>query len=126
LIVDPQNFTLLNESLWGKQSKKFLLEHVNEIFFVGAENYTQHPLDGNFVDIAGTRSMESLVRYQITDGNIMLIYGKRQIRFGKNIPSWDTEEIVAAIEKYTGRNFTPKPKMDTYVERPKYRGGGIS
>lgn len=104
LSIDPNTLTLTDKYLLGAKSKKFAMEHVKEIFFAGAENFTSHPLDGNYADI-GFRGREAMVQYAIADGNIMLVYGKRNIRFGRNVPSWDAEEIVAAIEKYCGRRL---------------------
>ena len=104
LTIDHADLTLTDKYLLGVKKRKFQLVHVKEIFFAGGENFTPHPLDGNYADI-GFRGREALVQYAIADGNIMLLYGKRQIRFGRNVPSWDAEEIVAAIEKYTGQKF---------------------
>jgi hypothetical protein len=119
--VNATSLIITDKYMFGESSKSYDLQHVSRIFFAGTENFTKHPLDGNHADI-GFRGMEGMVQYQITDGNIMVLYGKRQIRFGRNIPSWDAEEIIDAISKYTGKDFTPRIEAETNTPSSKYRG----
>ena len=122
ITVDATSLSLTDKHLFGKKKRSFKLEHIGQISTAGVENFTPHPLEGNYADI-GFRGREGMVRYLITDGNIVMSYGKRSIQFGKNVPSWDVEEIIEAIERYTGRNFSPKIKPETEIVRPtKYRG----
>ena len=123
ITVSPTTLSLTDEYIFGRSKRSYKLEHIKTIFFAGAENFTAHPLDGNYGDL-GFRGMEALVQYQISDGSMMMMYGSRQIRFGRNVPSWDAEEIVQAIGEHIGRSLIPKANIETEVEPPKkYRGG---
>jgi hypothetical protein len=116
--VTPSAIILTERYFMGEKKRTFDLEHIPAIFFAGTEDFTRHPLDGNYADI-GFRGMEALVQYQITDGTMIMQYGKRYIRFGRNIPSWDAEEIIAAIEQFTGRSLmvhTSDVDLDRAVE----------
>jgi hypothetical protein len=121
ITVNHSQLIITDRYLLGKTVRKYDLQHVTEIFFAGRENFTKHPLEGNYADI-GFRGMEGVVQYQITDGNMLMTYGKRQIRFGRNIPSWDAEEIVEIIMKYTGKSLTPKYEPEASSVSSRYRG----
>lgn len=95
-------------SLFGSKDKVFPIDRVKEIGVAGEEDFTPHPLEDNNAAVQ-LMINERLIRYQITDGNMYISDGKTQVRFGKEIPSWDAEEIVTAIEQYTGRTFLPRP-----------------
>ncbi|MBS1595226.1 MAG: hypothetical protein JST90_12995 [Bacteroidetes bacterium] len=108
IAIDDKHLTISLRSLFGVKKKVFNLSQVKEIGVAGDENFTQHPLEDNNAAI-GFMVNERLIRYQITDGNMYISDGKEQVRFGKEIPSWDAEEIVEKIEQYTGRTFSVKP-----------------
>ncbi|MCW3127448.1 MAG: hypothetical protein JWO03_3106 [Bacteroidetes bacterium] len=120
--VTGKTLTITDKSILSKEIKRFDLAHVREIYFAGTENFTKHPLDGNYSDI-GFRGMEGVVQYQIQGGTIELLYIGQQIRFGRNIPSWDVEDVIKAIEKFTGRSFNPEKTVVKEPEVKKYRGG---
>lgn len=108
LRITDTDITITLSSLFGKKDKVFPLARVKEIGVADDENFTPHPLEDNNAAIQ-LMVNERLIRYQITDGNMYISDGKEQVRFGKEIPSWDAEEIVEKIEQYTGRTFMPRP-----------------
>lgn len=108
LRVTERDITITLASLFGSKDKVFPLDKIKEIGVADDENFTPHPLEDNNAAIQ-LMVNERLIRYQITDGNMYISDGKESVRFGKQIPSWDAEEIVEKIEQYTGRTFLPRP-----------------
>ncbi len=108
LVITERDITITLTSIFGSKDKVFPLDKVKEIGVADDENFTPHPLEDNNAAIQ-LMVNERLIRYQITDGNMYISDGKARVRFGKEIPSWDAEEIVEKIEQYTGRTFLPRP-----------------
>lgn len=61
---------------------------------------------------AGWGVSEKEVQYVIDDGTIELFYNGATRRFGKNIASWDAEEIISRIERFTEHTFNRKTEKD--------------
>ncbi len=106
--VDDRHLTLELSSFFGVKTKVFNLSQVKTIGVAEDEKFTPHPMEDHNAAIEFGVN-ERLIRYQITDGNMYISDGKESVRFGKQIPSWDAEEIVETIEQYTGRTFSVKP-----------------
>ena len=122
ICVNATHITIIDKSLFGKKERRFDLKFVKQISVAQAEDFTPHPMEDNNAAINFAVN-ERLIRYQISDGNMMIAAGKIQHRFGKNIPSWDAEEMILEIERYTGRSFTPVHTIaEPVIDQKKYRG----
>jgi hypothetical protein len=116
LIVTKNGLTVFQKNLSGV--KKYPVE-LSEIIYFGFSNqqYTKHVMHNPIVDFTGLATQEKEMQYIIDEGNIKIETENEIIKFGKNVPSWDVEELVTEVENFTGRKFA-SPKQEPSIENP--------
>jgi hypothetical protein len=62
------------------------------------------------VDFTGLGTSERELQYLIDDGTIEITTETENLRFGKNMTSWETEEVIEQLEAITKRKFSAKPQ----------------
>ncbi len=116
IIVEGDKLIVSNKS-WGTEKVyEFSINDINFFGHVGMREYTEHPMNNNVVDFTGLGTGERELQYLIDDGTIEISTEDEVLRFGKNMSSWDTEEVIAKIEKYTNRKFTNKNEETSFEE----------
>jgi hypothetical protein len=80
----------------------YLIQDIKDIVFAGQQQFTPHEFDNPSTDFTGLAATEKEIQYLIEDGTLELITKTGIRRFGKNIPSWDAEEIITRISAFTG------------------------
>ena len=109
LIVTKEDIKVIHKNLSSSKEYVFRLDEVKYFGFAD-QHYTKHPMDNPVVDFTGLATQERELQYIIDEGNIRIETGEKNIKFGKNMPSWDVEELVEKIEAFTGHRFSrPKP-----------------
>lgn len=91
----------------------FLLKDIKRFEHVGSIQYTDHPMNNEIVDFTGLNTTERELQYLIDDGTIEIETEDEKFRFGKNMTSWDTEELILKIEQYTGLSFINTSSEET-------------
>lgn len=114
-MVTKENITLVRKSL--SQTKEYVFK-INAIKYFGFANqqYTKHPMDNPVIDFTGLAAQEKELQYIIDEGNIKIETDTKNIKFGKNIPSWEVEEIIEEIELFTGRKFSKPISENSSVD----------
>ncbi|PBQ30641.1 hypothetical protein CNR22_02250 [Sphingobacteriaceae bacterium] len=111
LLITKQTITVIYKTQGNTTETSF---HLDDIRYFGffQQHYTKHPMDTNpFIDVTGLAVLEKELQYVIDEGNIKIETATKSMRFGKNMPSWDVEELVEEIENFTGLKFkTPIPQ----------------
>jgi hypothetical protein len=111
ILLSPGRITIVQVSAGVATQQEFKLD---DIIYLGYANqqYTSHQMDNPVVDFTGLGVGERELQYVIDEGNILLQTRDKVIKFGKNMPSWDVEEVITQIEAITGRKFDqPKNKV---------------
>ena len=114
--ITKKDITVIDQYPFSKKLKTFPIADISHIGFVGQRKYTPHPLDGNTMDFNGFATMEKEMQYLIKDGTIEIFYNGAGRRFGKNLPSWDAEEIIEKITAFTGNNLSIDDKLEQMLE----------
>lgn len=103
--VNRKDLTIIDKYLTSRETISFPLTKISSLGFVGQHNYTRHPLDNNTMDVTGFGVAEREVQFLIEDGTIEIYCNGVTRRFGKNIASWDAEEIVNKIKRFAGNRL---------------------
>jgi hypothetical protein len=98
--VTRDSITITDKYLWNKKANTFAIEEIVGLDFVGLNKFTAHPLAGNSIDYTGFGVSETELQFIIEDGAIEIASKQEKRRFGKNVPSWDAEIIVARLMKF--------------------------
>ncbi len=105
LVITKQDITVIHKNLTNEKKFTFPLGEI-KYFGFSEQKYTKHALDNPIIDFTGLATSERELQYIIDEGNIKIETDTRAIKFGKNLPSWDVEEIIEKVELFTGRKFT--------------------
>jgi hypothetical protein len=116
LTVTQTDLTLTDKYLFSKKTMMFKLADVEQFILADMEKIDSHPLQNMAGIEIGFRGRDALVQQLTTDGSILLVYKNNRIRFGKNLPSWDVEEIIQIVSDHTGCRFIHKNKHGVNYE----------
>ena len=106
IIVNSETLTVANQIGHGEIKKKvFEIDHIVKLAFIGAIEYTEHPLQNNTVDIIGLATTEKELQFLIDEGTMEIITSNEKFRFGKNIPSWEAERIINLVKEFLGNRI---------------------
>jgi hypothetical protein len=105
LILNPDSITVVVKKLFQKKEIPFKIQEVQSFGLAVETNYTQHPMANEVIDFTGLQTTEKELQLLIDEGAMEISTSNKTLRFGKNLPSWEVEDIVAAVEKYYGLQF---------------------
>ncbi|MES2130993.1 MAG: hypothetical protein V4506_01520 [Bacteroidota bacterium] len=108
IVIEGNSLKILVKKIEKTKTYEF---NLNDIIFFGHEGsrkYTEHPMNNHVVDFTGLGTVERELQYLIDEGTIEIETEHKKLRFGKNMTSWDTEEIISEIEIFIGRKLITK------------------
>lgn len=114
IILTKQQISIVHKTVSSLKKYDF---NLNDIIYLGfaEQHYTKNQMDNPVVDFTGLGVGERELQYVIDEGNIKLETATKAIKFGKNMPSWDVEEVIGQIESFIGSRFNA-PNNDVEEE----------
>lgn len=113
VFVTRNDITVIEKYLGITKKLSLLIIGQINAEFVDQENFTAHPLEGNSIDYTGFGTFNKEIQLLIKDGSIELSIDDSSIRFGKDIASWEYDEIIRRIEGFLGYELKMKsPTLD--------------
>lgn len=101
LILDSKHFTIIQKSFLSTQVERYLWTEMGPLHYIGKPPKTDHPLKGQSFDM-GFDSNEHIIQCLHPEGNLYFKYNRYPVRFGRNVYSWDAEEMVRMMQLYAG------------------------
>jgi hypothetical protein len=108
--IEGDNLIVLITKGGNEKKYVFELDEIKYLGHVGGVEYTEHPMNNKIVDFTGLGTSERELQYLIDDGTIEITTETENLRFGKNMTSWETEEVIEQLEAITKRKFSAKPQ----------------
>ncbi|MCE3259503.1 MAG: hypothetical protein K0S12_1144 [Bacteroidetes bacterium] len=113
ILVSRDRIVIIHKTWWEEKKHEFDIKDVLFFSFAGYFEYTKHPLDNKIVDFTGLGVGERELQFIIDEGTLEIETAEKVIRFGKEVPSWDAEEIIKEAETHAGVKFNNKyPETD--------------
>lgn len=105
--IDEENDSLfiIKKTLFSEKRKKIVLSSVKGIKFVGRVEYTNHTMNNDIVDFTGLNTREKELQYLIDEGTIQIETDDEVFRFGKNMSSWNADELYKDFLSVKNWNF---------------------
>ncbi len=107
LELKPEGISLHYKTFLQQKETFFEKENIKQFGFAGQVPYTHNAMHNPVFDITGLEASEKELQYVIDKGTLEIETEDGKHRFGKNMASWDAEEIIAQVEQYYGRAFKP-------------------
>ena len=99
--VTNDKLTVTDKYLFRSYVSVFKISDIQTLNVAGRNNFTSHPLEGKSLDYTGFGVSEKELQYIVEDGVIEIADKNKTKRVGKNLPSWDAEEITKKIKEFT-------------------------
>lgn len=114
LLLDQAGITVVLKTFLREKQTYFQLSSITRLGFAGQVAYTHNAMHNPVFDITGLEASEKELQYVIDDGTLTIESAEKNLRFGKNMNSWDAEDIINQIEKYFGQSFSPLIQDDPH------------
>ncbi len=118
IILGESEIKYLKKTITGYDEKTFLFSEIKSLGFAGYQAYTAHPMDNPTIDFTGLGAGERELQYVIDAGTLEIVTDAGAFRFGKNLPSWEAEEVIAKLQEITGNRFLRKDQVPPIDEPP--------
>ncbi len=116
IVVDTNNLKVICKTALGERTSTFNLDDILYFSFAGYQEFTNHTMDSKVFDITGLGVGEKQLQYLIAEGTIEIETAKTKHRFGKNLASWDVQELIDQIEALTGKRLENKYKEEEITD----------
>jgi len=104
ILVTPNNIEVTEQSWFYKKRRKYDISRIKEFRFVERPVLTPHPLAGNTFDYLGFQTQQQVINEMFGDNRIAFEYEGKTVCFGKNLYSWDYEDLLITIFPITNYN----------------------
>jgi hypothetical protein len=104
LLVTSNTLELIEKGWLHRKKKKFDITKISNLRFVERPVLTAHPLAGLTFDYLGFQTTQQVINELYGDNRIAFDYNGTTISFGKNLYSWDYEDLFLTIYPITDYN----------------------
>jgi len=122
--IKRDSISIFDRYMFRKKSVVFNLSDVVSITYVGYGDLPKAADRFTHFDNGDSEEKESAISDDAEKGNIIIQTKDGQHRFGKEVPSWDADEIIVAIEKFTKRNLKSNSVYDIEFDFENYEDIG--
>ena len=112
LFVNKQRLDIMTSSLFKTEKRSFLLADISDLKILEKERYESHPLKGETFDYLGFQTEQQVIQDLHSEGRGSFVYHGRQIRFGKELVSWEFNELEILLYDLTGNDFRYTDKYE--------------
>ncbi len=99
IVVTGKHIMLIDKFFMSSNKQRFDKNKINDLKYVGREDFTEHHLATKGFDYLGFGTAEKEVQFFIEDGSIVFNYNGKLIRFGRGLWDEDAQIIIENILK---------------------------
>lgn len=118
LFVNKHRLDIMVSSLFMVDRRSFLLADISDFKFLEKERFEPHPLKGETIDYLGFQTEQQVIQDLHSEGRASFVYNGRQVRFGKELVSWEFNELEVLLYDLTGNDFryTDKYEQENFTQ----------
>ncbi len=105
ILLNKQNIKIYHKTFLQEKETIIAINEIKHFGFAGQQPYTHNAMHSEVMDITGLQAGEKELQYVIDKGTLEIETEHLKHRFGKNLASWDAEEIIYKVEMFLGRGF---------------------
>ena len=105
LYIDKEKFEIIRKNFLKKSVLYFELSEISHFKFHERPKFSPHPLKGETFDYLGFQTEQQVISDVHTEGRISFMYKGKEIKFGKDLYSWNFEELEMLLYDVTGNDF---------------------
>jgi hypothetical protein len=100
LFIDAKELILMVKGFKTMKRDVFDLTSVTQFRFLDKPVMAPHPLAGQSFDYLGFQTEQHVINEMYGDNRLAFDFDGRVIQFGKNVYSWDYDEILQVLRSY--------------------------
>ena len=112
LFINRERLDIINSSLLKVAIKSYLLNEISDFKFLEKDKYEPHPLKGETFDYMGFQTEQEVIQDLHNEGRASFHYRGRQVRFGKELVSWEFKELEVLLYELTKNDFRYTDKYE--------------
>ena len=112
LFIDSNELILMDKAIRIQKRQVFELSSVTHFRFLAKPEMSRHPLAGESFDYLGFQTEQKVINEMYGDNRLVFDYNGTTVKFGKNIYSWDFDEIIHVLRFYGYDANQPTTAMD--------------
>jgi hypothetical protein len=112
IFLDDRELIIMAKGVRTMKRQVFDLASVTHFRFLDKPRMAPHPLAGQSFDYLGFQTEQQVINEMHGDNRIAFDYDGRVVKFGKNVYSYDFEEILRLLESYGYRSQVETVAMD--------------
>ena len=120
LFINKEQLQIINRTFLKTSVQSFEPKEISNFRFLDKEKWEPHPLNGQTFDYLGFQGQQEVIADLVSEGRISFDYKGRQYRFGKELYSWDFDQLEILLYDITGNDFRYTDKdEEKYFGDPK-------
>jgi hypothetical protein len=112
LFINQQKLDIIVASVFKTHKRSFLVTGISDFKFLEREQYQPHPLKGETFDYLGFQTQQQVIQDLHSKGRVSFVYQGTQVRFGKELASWEFDELEVLLFDLTGNDFRYTDKFE--------------
>ena len=104
ILVTSTTLEITQRSWFFRKTRKYNIDDIEEFRFIERPSLTAHPLGGVTFDYLGFQTAQQVINEMYGENRIAFYYNGDTISFGKNLYSWDYEELLLSISPTNHNN----------------------
>lgn len=112
IFVNKERLDIIVSRLFKVDRRSFLLANISDFRLLEKERFEPHPLKGETFDYLGFQTEQQVIQDLHSEGRASFVYNGRQVRFGKELVSWEFNELEVLLYELTGNDFRYTDKYE--------------
>jgi hypothetical protein len=106
LFVRKNRLDIVNTGFLKIERKSFIVNEISNLKFNEKEKFEPHPLKGETFDYLGFQTDQQVIQDLHSEGRVSFNYRGSLYRFGKELASWEFNELEGLIYELTGNDLS--------------------
>jgi hypothetical protein len=111
LFVKKNRLEIVNAGFLKMKRKSFIVNEISDLKFNEKEKFEPHPLKGETFDYLGFQTDQQVIQDLHSEGRVSFNYRGSLHRFGKELASWEFNELEDLIYELTGNDLSQPKKF---------------
>lgn len=100
IFLDDKEFILMVKGIRMMKRQVFDLSSLTHFRFLDKPVMERHPLAGESFDYLGFQTEQQVINEMHGDNRLAFDYDGKTVKFGKNVYSWDFDELLMVLKSY--------------------------
>jgi hypothetical protein len=119
IFVNKKTLEIIKSGFSNRDVECFAIDKISDFKFSEKKKFAPHPLKGETFDYLGFQTEQEVIQDLHMEGRVSFVYDNRIIKFGRDLTSWEFNELEVLLYDLTGNDFryTDKYEQENFPKR---------